>query len=241
MKKFFCCTLFLLSLSFASTQAIPPLSGPVIDQAKLLNSSEVQKLSQQLQSYLGHIQLQVWTVPALENNAIEQLSIKAVEKWKLGGEKKDNGALILISKADRQMRIEVGHGLEGEITDLAAGRIVDQIMAPAFRTGNFAYGISAAAQTLYELSGGSVSANPETSSAQFAKTQSKHSLAGIIFFLVFLMFFIFVLYMQSLTGFRSGRSSRTYWGGGGGGWSSGGGGWSGGGGSFGGGGASGRW
>src|SRR6187431_979785 len=101
---------------------VPPLTGPVIDQAGLLSAEQVSDLSARAQAMLTHLQMQIWIVPSLEGEAIEQLSIRAVDQWKLGDEKKDNGLLFLIAPADKRMRIEVGRGLEGNIPDILAGR-----------------------------------------------------------------------------------------------------------------------
>src|SRR4051812_38144531 len=100
-------------LTVAAPRPIPNLSGPVIDEAGILRTEEVQELSEKMQSFLPKMQMQIWIVTNLQDEPIENLSIRAVEKWKLGTAKEDNGLLLLISKEDHRARIEVGQGLEG--------------------------------------------------------------------------------------------------------------------------------
>lgn len=97
----------------AAPRDIPVLSGPVIDEPNLLSAQETRDISAALENIRGKVQIQVWIVRSLDGEAIESLSIRATDKWKLGTAKEDNGVLILISTEDRQMRIEVGQGLEG--------------------------------------------------------------------------------------------------------------------------------
>jgi len=82
----------------------------------------------------------VLIVPSLEGDALEDFSMRVAEQWKIGHKGLDNGAILLISKADRKVRIEVGYGLEGRLTDLAAGRIIREAILPAFRAGRFDQG-----------------------------------------------------------------------------------------------------
>ena len=85
-------------------------------------------------------QFAVLTIPSLEGDPIEDFSIRTVEAWKLGTKAEDNGLLLLVAKEDRKMRIEVGYGLEGEVTDLLSSRIINDVMKPAFRQGDFGGG-----------------------------------------------------------------------------------------------------
>jgi uncharacterized protein len=211
----------------------------VIDEVGLLASSKLRVLESELRSYPPDVQLQVWIIKTLNEEPIENLSIRASSAWKLGTAKGDRGALLLISIDDRRMRLEVGQGLEGEITDLQASRIIDGVMGPAFRAGDFLGGILEASRQVYTLAGGQI--KTFQSSRRGSSNSKKVSIFPI---LLFLLLFV-VLRLLGLGGSRG--HSRFYGGigggfggaSGGGGWS--GGGWSGGGGGFSGGGSSGSW
>jgi uncharacterized protein len=236
------------SLALEAKVIVPELQSPVIDQAQLYSASERTQLEAQIRSVYPKLQLQVWTIPSLEGEAIESLSIRATDQWKLGQGENDNGLLILIAPADRQMRLEVGQGLEGAIPDAIAARIIREILTPAFREGLFFVGTQNALQQVIGLSAGerffaqpAKSVGPRSPVSWFEKLLSA-GLPLIIFFLIF----ITNLFRAQSRGMRAGsrRSpSIGYWGGGGGfgGGFGGGGGWSGGGGGFSGGGSSGRW
>ena len=118
---------------------VPPLRGPVNDYAKILDPSTKEKLNQilrQLKKESQGTELAILTLPNLEGLSIEQASFAVVDAWQLGGEKKDNGILLLISKKERRIRIEVGQGHEGNLTDAYAKRIIDEIMVPLMQSGD---------------------------------------------------------------------------------------------------------
>ena len=93
-------------------------------------------------------------VPTTRPEAIEQYSIRVVEQWKLGRKGVDDGALLLVAKDDRQLRIEVGRGLEGALTDLHSKRIIDEVIAPRFRASDFSGGIAAGADAIIKVVSG---------------------------------------------------------------------------------------
>ncbi|MDB5037632.1 MAG: hypothetical protein JWQ35_1160 [Bacteriovoracaceae bacterium] len=222
----------LFSASVFAERKIPELSGPVMDEAGFLSPGERQSLYQLLRSFFPKIQLQIWTIESLDDEPIENLSIRAVDKWKLGTKKEDKGILILVSKKERRMRIEVGQGLEGDIPDALAGRIVDQIMKPAFKAGAYATGFENAAQFIYQkATGGPAPELQET-------PQPSEPKINFIFVLIFFGIIGLINFLSRRRGYYGGGG---FYGGGFGGGSSGGGGWSGGGGGFSGGGASGDW
>jgi len=226
------------SALFISLLTIPNLSSPVIDDAILLKASERNQLDQQIRSFLPEIQAQIWIVKSLEDEPIESLAIRAVDKWKLGTKKQDNGLLILAAIEDRQMRIEVGQGLEGNLPDVIAGRIIDQIMRPAFRSGDFVGGLSGALQEIQSRvkgEGGNRALDQEQGPSQ--RGNSIPSFWLILFWIVFIGigFLQRLARMGTRPTYRSGGFGGGLFGGGGGG------GWSGGGGGFSGGGSSGRW
>ncbi len=118
---------------------IPALTSPVMDTGAFLSAQEREDLSSfayEIHANNGP-QIQIFTVPDLQGYAIEDFSIEVAEKWKLGTKKAGNGILILISKADRQMRIEVGEGIEGDITDYDTAQYTRQIFPEYFRRGGF--------------------------------------------------------------------------------------------------------
>jgi uncharacterized protein len=133
----------------AAERAIPPLSAPVIDEAGLLSAGEQSQISDKIRSYMPTVQEEVWIVPSLEGEAIEDLSIRAAETWKLGTKDKGNGLILLIALQEHRMRIEVGQGIEGEVPDVIAGRIINDVLKAAFRTQNYAEGIERATDLLY--------------------------------------------------------------------------------------------
>lgn len=231
-------------IGLASAQAqfqVPSLTGPVIDEAGYLTRSDRQALMQLLYDFnrRGKAQLQVLVVQSLQGTPIEQASIQITDQWKLGDAKKDNGVLFLVSAQDRQMRIEVGQGLEGAIPDVIAKRIISDQVIPLFRSKRFSDGIVLGAHEILRL------ADKEFADENIAPEESKGG-ALPIGAVIFLILIISVLGRFGGGGgrrLRGGGWGGGYYGGGGGGWSSGGGGggWSGGGGGFSGGGASGSW
>ena len=141
--------LVLLALALcaapAAAQEVPFLSGRVVDEAELLPPEVEARLDAKLAALEKEkgSQVAVLTVESLEGEPIEDYSMRVVETWKLGREKVDDGVLLLVAEQDRQMRIEVGYGLEGALTDLESRQILDQILRPAFRRGDYAGGIEA--------------------------------------------------------------------------------------------------
>src|SRR5690606_5350889 len=150
-------TLCLLLLSVpAAALDVPPLKRHVNDLAGLLSASEAQALEQKLSQYEAATtnQFVLLTVPSLEGDVLEDFSLRVVERWQLGQKQQDNGLLLLVAKADRKMRFEVGYGLEGNLPDALAGRIIRDGMAPAFKRGDFAGGINLAFDAAMEAASG---------------------------------------------------------------------------------------
>ena len=137
-------TLCWFGAAFADV-AVPPLTGRVVDLTGTLSSGEIAAQSQRLQDLERRkgSQLAVLIVPTTQPETIEQYSIKVAEAWKIGRKKIDDGALLVIAKNDRKLRIEVGYGLEGALNDATAARIIDEVITPRFKSGDFAGGVSA--------------------------------------------------------------------------------------------------
>jgi uncharacterized protein len=136
----------LLCWAFAAWAdvAVPPLTGRVVDQTGTLSSGDVASLTQTLKDLEAKkgSQIAVLIVPTTAPETIEQYSIRVAEAWKIGRKKIDDGALLVVAKDDHKVRIEVGYGLEGALTDVTARRIIDEVITPKFKTGDFAGGIS---------------------------------------------------------------------------------------------------
>ncbi len=133
----------LLSVPSAWALQVPALKGRVNDYAGLLSSGTARQLEAalaQLES-TDSTQIVVLTIPSLEGDSLEEFSIRVVEQWQIGQKGKDNGALLLVAKSDRKIRIEAGYGLEGKLTDLVSGRIIRNVMVPQFKMGRYDQGI----------------------------------------------------------------------------------------------------
>jgi len=240
-----------LPLAGAAEAPVPPLTGPVVDAAGLLDGGWRQRLTDLSRSARARqsgegVQLQYLIVPSLQGQEIEDFSIRVAEAWKLGTKGKDNGLLVTVSVEDRAFRIEVGGGLEGEIPDVLARRIGEQIIRPAFRAGRFGEGLYDAGAQLLTLAGVATEEVARHARGRPRGVTGLPSGAGAILAL----FVVLWILGNVFRGFGPRRRRHLWWGGGpfigGGGWGGGlggghGGGGSGGGGGFSGGGASGRW
>jgi len=138
-----CLVSLLLICRAAFAVEIPPLKTRVNDYAAMLSPATVNQLNHSLSAFEAaeSTQIVVLTIPTLGGEPIEDFSIRVAEAWKIGQKGLDNGAILLIAKNDRKLRIEVGYGLEGKLTDLISGRIIQQIIVPQFRAGNFDQGL----------------------------------------------------------------------------------------------------
>jgi len=124
--------------------AVPPLTGRVVDKTATLSSGDIDRLARTLQDFdiRKGSQIQVLIVPTTAPETIEQYSLRVAEAWKIGRKNVDDGAILVVAKDDRKLRIEVGYGLEGALTDVTSKRIIDETITPKFRNGDFAGGIS---------------------------------------------------------------------------------------------------
>jgi uncharacterized protein len=143
--------------------AVPPLSGRVVDQTATLDSDEIAKLTQTLKDFEAKkgSQIAVLIVPTTQPEAIEQYSIRVAEAWKIGRKKIDDGAILVVAKNDHKLRIEIGYGLEGALTDVTAHRIIDEIITPKFRSGDFAGGISSGVDQIIHVVDGEPLPEPQ--------------------------------------------------------------------------------
>jgi len=233
----------------AQALTFPTLTGRVVDQAGMLDPTARAQLSQMLEAHeQAHgEQVVVATVPDLQGGTIEDYGYQLGRAWGIGQKGKDNGALLLVAKAERRVRIEVGYGLEDRLTDAQSSIIINNVILPAFRQGDVSGGIQAGAAAMLQVLGGDPLAQPQQ---RLAGEQGRQHLPWPVF--VFLIIVVLAMLRGGGGGGRGGggrsvltgavlgsvlggRPSGGGFGGGGGG------GFSGGGGSFGGGGASGGW
>jgi len=152
--------IFLLTLS-AHALDVPKLQGYVNDYANIISPSAKAGLENELRSFeqSDSTQIVILTIPSLEGDAIEDFGIKVAESWKIGQKGKDNGIIFIVSKNDRKMRVEVGRGLEGKLTDLMSGRIIDLVVKPRFKRGDFDGGFIAGVSSLIDATRGEFKAD----------------------------------------------------------------------------------
>lgn len=230
-----------LSLLLMAVQAValdvPTLRSRVTDQAGMISPQVELRLEQALEEFerSDSTQIAILTVDSLEGESLEEYAMRVASTWGLGQAQSDNGALLLVAKAERKIRIEVGYGLEGRLTDLLAGRIIDNEISPRFKRGDLDGGFLAGTAAVIEAVRGEYQGTGKTTSKK--KRRPSWGWIALILFLG-----------PGLSllggGRRSSHRRGGFWisgGGFGGGFGGGGGGFSGGGGGFGGGGASGGW
>lgn len=162
---------------------VPPLRGHVNDYAAMLSPAAVQELEADLTAFekSDSTQIVVLTVPTLGDEALEDYSIKVAEAWRIGQKKIDNGVILLIAKQERKIRIEVGRGLEGKLTDLVSGRIIRGEIAPRFKAGDIDGGIKAGVAAIMSVVRGEYTASPRDLG------HGKRSMHPIFTFVIFLM------------------------------------------------------
>ncbi|WP_407294588.1 TPM domain-containing protein [Stutzerimonas zhaodongensis] len=227
---------------------LPPLTGRVVDRADLLDTQAEARLTSMLAAHEqgSSEQVVVVTVPDLQGRSIEEFGVALGREWGIGQQGEDNGALLIVARDDRRVRIEVGYGLEGRLTDAQSSVIINRIITPAFREGNFAQGIIEGTAAIIQVLGGDPLRTASRAPAMPMHAQEPGGLGILGFFLMLVAIFV-------IGGGRGGRGGGRGAGralmlgallggmgrGGGGGF--GGGGFGGGGGGFGGGGASGGW
>ncbi|HSD60573.1 MAG TPA: YgcG family protein, partial [Burkholderiales bacterium] len=137
--------LALLALPLRAEVPVPPLQARVTDLTRTLSGGQQAALERRLAAFEQKkgSQVAVLIVPSTRPETIEQYAIRVAEQWKLGRKGVDDGALLLVAKDDREVRIEVGYGLEGVLPDATAKRIISEVIVPRFRQGDFAGGIDA--------------------------------------------------------------------------------------------------
>lgn len=250
-------------LALAAEPSYPALTGRIVDGASLIGTEARGRIETKIKAHEDKTgdQLVVATVPSLQGIGIEDFANGLFRFWKLGVAKTNNGVLLLVAPNERKVRIEVGYGLEGALTDALSKVIITTAVTPKFKTGDFAGGIEGGVDAILEILSGDAEQWQRRAVVRDDESSFAEDIAVVVAMLfIFLFIVAFIRGVSQKSGPRRHRmrngqwvtlpqstgwstGSGSGWGGGGGGWSSGGsgGGFSGGGGSSGGGGASGDW
>ncbi|GAB6094546.1 hypothetical protein JCM14469_07980 [Desulfatiferula olefinivorans] len=157
----------VMAVAALSEMSVPPLRGRVNDYGGMLSASTVRQLETDLSALeqSDSTQIVVLTVDSLDGEPIETFAIRVAEAWKIGQADTDNGAMLIVSKSDRKLRIEVGYGLEGRLTDLVSGQIIRNIVVPSFKQGDFDRGISDGVSAMIAAVRGEYQAPPSRTSS----------------------------------------------------------------------------
>lgn len=200
MKTFFVIALLLLLPQLTFALEVPQLRGRVNDYANMLSPGVAERLEQVLADFekSDSTQIVVLTINSLEGESPEGYSIKVAEAWHIGQAKLDNGAILLIAKQERKIRIEVGMGLEGVLTDLVSGRIIRGDMSPHFKKNDYDAGITAGVSSIMQVVRGEYQAEPRD------LKQGKKSANPAVTLLVFLL--VAVVFLGSISKFLGGAA-----------------------------------
>jgi uncharacterized protein len=249
MRRFLVATFVLLLISGGALAALhfPALTGRVVDQAHLLSPSTEQSLEQQLADFETQTtdQIVVVTINSLEGTSIEDYGYQLGRAWGIGQKDKNNGVLLIVAPKERKVRIEVGYGLEGTLTDAASEQIIQNVILPDFRVGHMEQGVIDGTSAILNTLGGSPAPELPQPTETFFTSQNAGNLVYVMVLLLYLFIRLLIItnlpfmrrhpslaWLAIMSSTSSGSSSSGFGGGGG---------FSGGGGSFGGGGASGGW
>lgn len=178
--------LFVCAAWAIAEVAVPPLTGRVVDLTGTLDGSQKATLEQTLAAFEARkgTQIAVLLVPTTAPETIEQYSLRVAEQWKLGRKKVDDGAILVVAKNDRTLRIEVGYGIEGALSDVTSHRIISEVITPAFRQGDFFGGIRAGVERMISVVDGEpLPAPPKRSSWQDSHGGGVGSMIPIAFML----------------------------------------------------------
>ena len=187
IARFFSTWLLLCAFAFSwqvsAEVAVPALSARVIDQTKTLTPEQLRMLDQKLREIEARkgSQVVILMVPTTKPEEIEQFAIRVADKWKIGRKKVDDGVLVLIAKNDRAVRIEVGYGLEGALTDALSKRIIDGTMIPRFKQQDFYGGISSGVDQIGRVIDGEILPTPAPNRQLVADQEGALSSLSVLF------------------------------------------------------------
>ena len=181
--------LFIFCSVPAAALEVPPLQGYVNDYAGMISPEAKAKLENDLRAFeqSDSTQVVILTVPSLEGEDLEGFSIRVATTWKIGQKNKDNGILLLVAKQERKVRIEVGKGLEGVLTDLLSGRIIDLVIKPNFKRGDYSGGLIAGVSAVIDATRGEFKAAARPTAGP---DQGAPSFITLLIFLGILYFFL---------------------------------------------------
>ena len=244
--------LFLFGFAFSPVSAFsaapnfPPLTGRVVDDAHLLDATAAATITGKLAALEAKTgtQLVVVTLPTLQGDEIEDYGYQLGRFWGIGQKGKNTGALLIVAPNEHRVRIEVGYGLEGTLTDAVSRLIIENAILPRFRVNDYAGGISRGVDDIIQVLSGDSGDFKRRAAEQANSPARPIDYAQLIWVLLILGLWLYFAFRSRRRGYGGGMPWIIPVGGGWpspGGWGGGGGGFSGGGGSFGGGGASGRW
>lgn len=205
LKHLLLCSLLVAGIAISSlAQDLPsePV-GHVNDFAHMLSDAERQQLETKLRNYRDTTTtvIAVATLESLNGISIEETATTLFNKWNMWEGNKDNGVLIVIAPNEREIRIEVGYGLEGAIPDVMAGRIIREIISPSFRKGDYYSGLDRATSAMIDLASGEYT-------GQLTRQRNSQSKDDMISFVIFMLFVVFVIYSSSRRGGGKGKGKR---------------------------------
>lgn len=180
---------------------VPVLQGRVNDYGEMISSEAESLLEERLKSFemSDSTQIVILTVNSLEGDAIEDFTIRVAERWKIGQSKKDNGVILFVSKTDRRMRIEVGRGLEGVLTDLLSGRILDNVIRPRFKAGDYDGGFIDGTGSIIKACRGEFKNDTSGRSSTVSKSTS-----GNFIFIIFIVLYSVIIIVSKFSRLSSG-------------------------------------
>lgn len=182
--------LTLLCANFFALE-IPALTGPVVDNAKIMSDAKRQELEQFLLSLdkNSSAQIAVLTIPSLKGESLEEYSIRVAREWGLGNAEDSKGVLLLVAFNEKKIRIEVGYGVEGDLTDAKCGMIIRNVIAPNFQNGKYSEGIIKGAKAIAKIIAPDAHNSDGINIEESSETDPIAIIAMIIFFtLYFIMF-----------------------------------------------------
>ena len=197
----FGCLLSNTAFAKLEVPAAPPLERPIIDQTESLANEDINRIAQLINAerQKKSFQIGVLMISTLgSDDSLEEYSLKVARQWGIGDKKKSNGVLLLIAKNDRKMRIEVGNGMEGSLTDARASQIIRNTIAPKFRSGDYAGGVEAGVKRIIDVAEGRNLSDND---------MDVESIVSILFIVIF----ITIIVIAILKGNGSNGRRRRYW------------------------------
>lgn len=192
IKKLILSIAVLVLLSPLSALNVPALNRRVTDNAGIMNQNDIDTLENYLENLENNtsIQIAVLTIKSLEGEDLASYSMKVYETWKLGQSGKDNGALLLVAYDERKVRIEVGYGLEGDLTDTKCGLIIRNVIIPEFKNGNYSRGIVQGVKNMGGIVAGEVEYVDKTVTHEVDETGSPFAVIGMLIWVIFIFIVI---------------------------------------------------